>query len=96
SLLWRFVVRDEWKLIVPVSADRPAATVPPEGRLVDTESRARLARGQIELYDVAADPFEATDVAAGHPEVVRELRGALDAWWNPFPSATGAVPGGVQ
>jgi len=96
SLLWRFVVRDRWKLIVPVSADRPAATVPPEGRNVDDESRGRLARGQIELYDVAADPLEGTDVAAGHPEVVRELRGALDAWWNPFPSATGAVPGGVQ
>ncbi|MFM7520806.1 MAG: sulfatase-like hydrolase/transferase [Planctomycetota bacterium] len=96
SLLWRFVVRDEWKLIVPVSADRPAATVPPEGRLVDTESRARLARGQSELYDVAADPTEATDVAAGHPDVVRELRGVLDAWWNPFPPASPANPGGGE
>lgn len=96
SLLWRWMVRGRWKLIVPVAADRPAAVVPPEGRLVDNESRARLARGEVELYDVVADPGEANNLAAGHPGIVRELRETLDAWWNPFPSTTGAVPGGVQ
>jgi uncharacterized sulfatase len=87
SLLWRWIVRDNWKLIVPVSADRPAATVPAEGRLVDDQSRGRLERGEIELFDLAADPTEETNLAAAHPDVVRELREAIDAWWNPFPPA---------
>ncbi len=34
-----------------------------------------------ELYDIAADPYEATDVAADHPDVVARLRQAYDAWW---------------
>lgn len=33
------------------------------------------------LYDIAADPYESTDVAAEHPEVVADLRKAYDAWW---------------
>jgi len=94
SLLWRWIVRGRWKLIVPVAADQAAATVPPEGRLIDGESRARLERGEVELYDVAADPAEATNLAAAHPDIVRELRGAVDAWWNPFPPAVPAGPRG--
>lgn len=34
-----------------------------------------------ELYDISADPYETTDVAADHPEVVAQLRAAYDAWW---------------
>ncbi|HRX78915.1 MAG TPA: arylsulfatase [Pirellulaceae bacterium] len=34
-----------------------------------------------ELYDIAADPYEATDVAVDHPEVIAKLRQAYDAWW---------------
>ncbi|MEQ8790985.1 MAG: arylsulfatase [Pirellulaceae bacterium] len=35
-----------------------------------------------ELYDIAADPFEANNVADDHPEVVADLRKAYDAWWE--------------
>ena len=34
-----------------------------------------------ELYEVTADPFERTDLAARQPERVAELRRRLDAWW---------------
>ncbi|MEO8495734.1 MAG: arylsulfatase, partial [Planctomycetota bacterium] len=34
-----------------------------------------------ELYDIAADPYEATDVSADHPEVIASLRKAYDVWW---------------
>jgi arylsulfatase A-like enzyme len=34
-----------------------------------------------QLFDVKADPGETTDVAAEHPEVVRNLDRAYDAWW---------------
>lgn len=35
-----------------------------------------------ELYDIEHDPFEATNVAAQHPEVVTELHSAFDNWWD--------------
>jgi arylsulfatase A-like enzyme len=35
-----------------------------------------------ELYDLANDPGEKTNVIAEHPEIVRKLRAAYDSWWN--------------
>ena len=35
-----------------------------------------------QLFDVQADPGEQRDVAAGNPEVVRELDAAYDRWWG--------------
>lgn len=35
-----------------------------------------------QLFDLQADPGEQTDLAASHPEVVKELAGAYDAWWD--------------
>lgn len=35
-----------------------------------------------ELYDITADPYEKTDVAADYPEVVSQLRAAYDGWWT--------------
>jgi len=43
--------------------------------------RWRLVHGK-ELYDIKADPGQRHDIAAEHPEVVRELRAALDVWWT--------------
>ena len=34
-----------------------------------------------QLFDVAADYSERTDVAAEHPEVVKQLAAAYDRWW---------------
>lgn len=34
-----------------------------------------------ELYDVLADPGEKNNVAAQHPDIVRQLAAAYDAWW---------------
>ncbi len=35
-----------------------------------------------ELYDIISDPYEATDVAEDHPQVIAELRQAYDQWWQ--------------
>jgi arylsulfatase A-like enzyme len=35
-----------------------------------------------ELYDLAADPQEAHNLAAAHPELVSRLEGALDRWFD--------------
>jgi arylsulfatase A-like enzyme len=55
-------------------------------RFALTGSRWKLLRSEADggarahaLYDLAADPFELADVAAAHPEVVRELAAVLDA-----------------
>ena len=37
---------------------------------------------QWQLFDLKADPGEKTDVAAQHPEVVKELDAAYDQWWD--------------
>lgn len=34
-----------------------------------------------ELYDIANDPYETTDVAKHHPEAVARLRQAYEDWW---------------
>ena len=34
-----------------------------------------------ELYDISVDPYEKTNVAADHPEVIAMFRKAYDAWW---------------
>jgi arylsulfatase A-like enzyme len=36
--------------------------------------------GREELYDLAVDPLELTNLAAGNPELSRELRGRVAAW----------------
>jgi arylsulfatase A-like enzyme len=95
SLLWRWTVRGNWKLIVPATADGPGAFPTGEGWRVDPESRQKYEQGEVELFDVAADPDEMKNVAAAHPEIVRELRQSLDAWWNPRPATTPASIGPV-
>ena len=36
--------------------------------------------GEWELYDVAADRSEKSNIAAGHAEVVARMKAALEAW----------------
>ena len=35
-----------------------------------------------ELFDIALDPFESTNVVQEHPDVVAELRKLYDQWWE--------------
>jgi arylsulfatase len=35
-----------------------------------------------ELYDITVDPYEKTDVASEHPDVIASLRKAYDQWWT--------------
>ncbi len=46
--------------------------------LVNTKNRADA----WELYDVASDPGEQTNLAAMHPDVARRMVGTYDAWWQ--------------
>ncbi|HUU37139.1 MAG TPA: arylsulfatase [Candidatus Desulfaltia sp.] len=43
--------------------------------------RWRLINGR-ELYDMKDDPGQKTDIADGHPDVVAQLRGSYEKWWE--------------
>ncbi len=53
--------------------------------------RWKLVNGA-ELYDVAADPAETKDVAEEHPETVRQLRAAYEAWFADVSATRGFAP----
>lgn len=38
---------------------------------------------KVELFDVIADPYEQTSLAARKPDIVKDLTAKLDAWWAP-------------
>ena len=66
SLRWRWMVEDEWKVIVPALWNEPEA--------------------KIELYNLAADPTEETDLSSQEPARSRRMRAQVDAWWSPKPA----------
>ncbi|VGO18371.1 sulfatase family protein [Pontiella sulfatireligans] len=41
--------------------------------------------GYVELYDIAADPYETNDQKEQHPEVVKQLLKKIDAWRKTLP-----------
>jgi uncharacterized sulfatase len=71
-----------------VSLDDPAQnlrwrwTVEGKWKLIVPDGRNEP-NGQVELYDLTADPHETENLAAKEPEVVARLRRALDKWWDP-------------
>jgi len=75
NVKYRWVVRDNWKLIVP---HEPNFDVPIWEKLPD-----KLWGRAPELYDLAADPGEKENLAEKRSGVVRELRERLDRWWRP-------------
>jgi arylsulfatase A-like enzyme len=71
----------------------PDADHPPRGlqnrwiidgwcKLIVPDQR-NLPQQQVKLYDLQKDPHENNDLAPAQAGRVRELRGRLDAWWNP-------------
>ena len=40
----------------------------------------------VELYDIAATPYEKDDLKAEQPDVVKRLLGKLKAWQNTLPA----------
>lgn len=44
-----------------------------------------LGDGELELYELTADPAESNNVAARHPDVVRQLSAKLEAWVATLP-----------
>ena len=47
--------------------------------------------GESELYDIASDPGQKTDVAADHPEVVEAMRAHYEEYWASIEASIDAV-----
>jgi uncharacterized sulfatase len=76
NLKYRYAVREDgWKLILPFAPNRDA-TLMIDGRTAD------WMRVEPELYNTLDDPQEEKNLAAERPDVVKELRAAIDAWWR--------------
>lgn len=76
NLKYRYAVREDgWKLILPYTPNRDA-TLMIDGRTAD------WMRSEPELYNVREDPHERHDRAADRPDVVKELRAAIEKWWR--------------
>jgi arylsulfatase B len=67
----RVIVTDTQRVAEPIKW-RMSCVMKGDWRLVNRD----------ELYDLAADPTQRTDVAADHPWIVEELRDAYEAWWD--------------
>jgi arylsulfatase A-like enzyme len=70
SLLYRWCIEGRWKLLLTYDGEvnRYASTHP------RTEKRPQL-------FDLLADPYEETNVAGDHPEIVERLAGKIDQWY---------------
>ena len=70
SLLYRWIVKDEWKLLLTYDGEvnRYASSHP------RTEKRPQL-------YNLLEDPHENKNLASENPEVVGNLAGEISKWW---------------
>lgn len=64
-----------------VQFSRMNAPQPKPGDAAVLWNKWRLVGGK-ELYDVAADPAQQTNIASEHPEIARRLQEHYDAWWS--------------
>ena len=79
---------NRWHLVSALpGAGLPAAKAATKGAAPKAQKGVAKAKGQPAqpvwmLFDVSKDYGETTDVAAEHPEVVKDLIAKHDAWWN--------------
>ena len=66
---------------MPFSTEGEPASIPKKNGAAVLWKKWRLLHGE-ELYDLASDPAQATDVREEHPEVAAKMRAHLDRWWE--------------
>ena len=71
TLLYRWCIEDNWKLLVTYDG-----TIGRYTAVHPQTSSSPL------LFDLLADPHETVDLSRAHPDVVTHLQGQLDAHWK--------------
>ena len=74
SLKYRWVISEQWKLVVP-HAPNAALDLWPGSKNIG------WMKPQTELFQIAKDPSEQTDAATANPAVAARLLEELDKWW---------------
>lgn len=74
SLKYRWVISEQWKLVVPY-APNAALDLWPGSKNIG------WMKPDAELFEVVKDTAEQTDIAKEHPDVAARLRAELDKWW---------------
>jgi arylsulfatase A-like enzyme len=69
TLLYRWVIRDKWKLILSYDGTASARN-------------ANNPRTGPQLYNLTEDPHEETNLASKNPEIVKELAARIENWWK--------------
>ncbi|MBM3861986.1 MAG: sulfatase [Verrucomicrobia bacterium] len=84
SLLWRWMVTDKWRLIVPrtYAASGALADIPSD-RYLTPDLITTLQAAKPMLFDIRVDPREERDLATRHPDIVAAMIKTMDAWWKP-------------
>ena len=70
SLLYRWTIRDQWKLLLTYDGE--------VNRYQSTHPRTE--RGP-QLFDLVQDPTEQRNLAGQHPELVQELAKSIEGWY---------------
>ena len=71
NITYRWGIKDGWKLILPNAEN------------VRTRAgKGARGNGLIELYHLAADPFETKNMVKGNAGKVKELRELIDGAWD--------------
>ena len=84
SLLYRWVIRGHDKLLLTYDGAPGKMKYPPQS-------------AEPQLYDLESDPREKKNLAAGNPELVKELGAMLDEWYVPTDRKAGRfVPAASQ
>ena len=71
TLLYRWVIRDRWKLILTY-----------DGKVSRYRAVHEFVERGPQLFDLDADPHEEANIAADHPERVAELTLRIANWWK--------------
>jgi len=81
------VLTEKWKLVQPCGMDLPQQQHIRDRyaelcRLQGRGERSIEGPARYELYDIAADPGEAKDLAEVHPEIVETMKLQYEAWFD--------------
>ncbi len=85
SLLYRWVIRDRWKLILTY-----------DGKVSHYRVIHQNVERRPQLFDVLADPHEESNVAADHPQLVAQLAQRIANWWTVDERTVQTIPGRIN
>ncbi len=87
--------RGDWKLVLNGTREHNDGKDPATGRVVGWNAEQADAVDRVELFNLAQDPYEKSNLADSQPEKVQELRARLDSYARSAaaPKVAPAVPG---